>query len=566
MNRQKITATITLTLILALTITTYQTINLQNQLNTYQTKIDELTTQLNKIKHRYSGNPFTTALYPGQLQAENITGMHWYTYLSGVLQNRTDVIAYPSQPARFIVENVSGTVIWKDGTNGTVYATGATPAEATNIINWALGNLTAGRTWKEKVVLKGNFTVASRIDLVSYLTFVLDGKITLASGTDTDLIFASGKSYIDIIGGIFDHNGANQASGSTIYLSRCTNVTIDGATLQNGHTYNLRLYLVSDSVFINSVFDGAGNDNIYTYNTCNRNIFKNNKIINGGDMGIEGGYLYDSIIEANIVRDNADIGIKVAKPNNRIVNNYISGNSYGIDVLSGANQTIVSGNVVVENTVSGIYLDGAGDGCSVVGNIICSNGGHGIQIGSNRNYYTIADNVIMFNGYHGITAGNIGGVIKGNIIGNNNQANGTYHGIYMTGASSKLTVEGNYIFDNQDTPTQRYGVYSAFATLIAIIKNNFIEGNVDGAIGGSLDSCIIEDNYGFVTENSGTITFSGTSVSFTHGLAGTPTQVFASFNSTGYGGWSWTANSTHITITVANLGDYTVYWRAYYEP
>jgi len=72
--------------------------------------------------------------------------------------------------------------------------------------------------------------------------------------------------------------------------------------------------------------------------------------------------------------------------------------------------------------------------------------------------------------------------------------------------------------------------------------------------------------YDTLLNNRGVATFSGTSVSFAHGLAGTPTQVFASFNSTGYGDWSWTANSTHITITVANTGDYAVYWRAYYEP
>ena len=102
---------------------------------------------------------------------------------------------------------------------------------------------------------------------------------------------------------------------------------------------------------------------------------------------------------------------------------------------------------------------------------------------------------------------------------------------------------------------------------ISYIKNNIVSGNKDGAIRiGSGANYEIENNVGFVTKNVGTITFSGTSVTFTHGLAGTPTQVFASFNSTGYGGWSWSANSTHITITVANSGDYTVYWRAYYEP
>lgn len=39
---------------------------------------------------RYTGNPFGTELWPGQLQSENITGMHWYSYYGGELVNCTD--------------------------------------------------------------------------------------------------------------------------------------------------------------------------------------------------------------------------------------------------------------------------------------------------------------------------------------------------------------------------------------------------------------------------------------------------------------------------------------------
>jgi len=39
---------------------------------------------------RYTGNPFATELWPGQLQSENITGMHWYSYYGGELVNVTD--------------------------------------------------------------------------------------------------------------------------------------------------------------------------------------------------------------------------------------------------------------------------------------------------------------------------------------------------------------------------------------------------------------------------------------------------------------------------------------------
>lgn len=55
--------------------------------------------QLNNSGPRYTGNPFTTQLWPGQLQAENITGMHWYSYYGGELVNCTD--------------NVLGLVDWR---------------------------------------------------------------------------------------------------------------------------------------------------------------------------------------------------------------------------------------------------------------------------------------------------------------------------------------------------------------------------------------------------------------------------------------------------------------------
>jgi len=67
--------------------------------------------------------------------------------------------------------------------------------------------------------------------------------------------------------------------------------------------------------------------------------------------------------------------------------------------------------------------------------------------------------------------------------------------------------------------------------------------------------------------NSGTATISAsTTVTFAHDLVGTPTGVWASFSSTGYNGWTWTATSTEITITVGTSGTYTVYWKAEYKP
>lgn len=72
---------------------------------------------------------------------------------------------------------------------------------------------------------------------------------------------------------------------------------------------------------------------------------------------------------------------------------------------------------------------------------------------------------------------------------------------------------------------------------------------------------------GWVTENSGIATFSGTSVSFAHGMSSFPRLCFFSFNDTAINGTKWVATWTgsdylNITITVTPTGSYTVYWTA----
>ncbi|RLB79673.1 MAG: hypothetical protein DRH17_13420 [Deltaproteobacteria bacterium] len=118
-----------------------------------------------KLKMRYTGNPFTTELWSGQLQAENITGMHWYTYLSGVLQNRTDVLAYPEQTATFIIWNDTSTndVYAKNTTSGQIQyggawdAGGVDGANGTAVIQACANSLSSGGT----ILIKNSIDLGS---------------------------------------------------------------------------------------------------------------------------------------------------------------------------------------------------------------------------------------------------------------------------------------------------------------------------------------------------------------------------------------------------------------------
>jgi hypothetical protein len=137
----------------------------------------------------------------------------------------------------------------------------------------------------------------------------------------------------------------------------------------------------------------------------------------------------------------------------------------------------------------------------------------------------------------------------------------TYYGVNIKGHRNCVK---NCEFFNDDLGANT----TYYAIDIVSGTRNLIEGGlVDGLIRNLGDKTIFRDITNFVTENSGATTISAsTTVTFNHGLAGTPTGVWASFSSTAVTGWKWTATSTSVTITVTPSGTYTVYWYAEYKP
>ena len=100
-----------------------------------------------------------------------------------------------------------------------------------------------------------------------------------------------------------------------------------------------------------------------------------------------------------------------------------------------------------------------------------------------------------------------------------------------------------------------------------LINGVFMPTGASGRYNNVEPSFIIGDPR-YITENSGTATNStATTFVFNHGLAWTPTGVWASFNTTEITGWTWTATSTEITITVVGItANRTCYWTAEYKP
>jgi len=136
--------------------------------------------------------------------------------------------------------------------NGNVYAVnglyGTTPYKgsvAETVINDVLANgLTAGRTWKERVLLKGNFSLSGSIKISSYTILQIDGKLTMT--TDANMIENSdqtnGNVDIEIIGGVLDGNNRDVYIVTT---DKVTNFFMRNVKVINGK--NAALYLNGDT-------------------------------------------------------------------------------------------------------------------------------------------------------------------------------------------------------------------------------------------------------------------------------------------------------------------------------
>jgi len=112
-------------------------------------------------------------------------------------------------------------------------------ANATTVINAALASLTAGRTWKEVVVVIGNYTDLGIINVPSYITLIVQGYWLAQANLGTSFVVnvggGGGTDLIEICGGgTIDGNRLNQAAGdqSTIFMD----------TVLNCWVHHLRVY------------------------------------------------------------------------------------------------------------------------------------------------------------------------------------------------------------------------------------------------------------------------------------------------------------------------------------
>lgn len=443
-------------------------------------------------------------------------------------------------------------------TNGvTTYAqncnTGSIDYSGTNtvtVIESAFSALTAGRTWKETVVLVGSFTASSQIDIPSYTRLVIDGQITQAAGTTLTAVIknknagVSTDSNIEITGGIIDGNKDNGASAHGIQFDGVTNSTIHDITVKNaGAPAGRNIYIttansarVSQGIQLDNIFTtGASDSNIELGGTQNGSVSTSVKLVtltniistNAGERGIAFTNVHNSTLSGAVIyRTTNNRGLDVGYGS---TDNVFSNINIGYTKLSGLVVATSPGSVPADrNTFANVRIynasrmgvEASASNLAFTNLNIAYSGQYGIQC--TCNYTSITNSVIRNNGQ--------------------NTAN-TFDGLFLRNGRYD-TVTGIVATDDQTSKTQRYGILISNAaggsSLNNLIANNVVANNTQTAgISNSGTGTIIRNNIGYVTENKGTATINSgsTSAVVTHGLSYTP--------SAGECTVTWTENPTN---------------------
>lgn len=360
-------------------------------------------------------------------------------------------------------------LVYKDGTD-TVAVNGSTGKEdsrdtsAATVIQYALDNLTGGRTHKETVAFKGAFTIAAAIVIPSYTILDFNGaSLTLKDSAGFHMLQigdgTTGVTDVEIMHGVFDGNRANQsAEKNCIYAQDlCHRINIHDnyftgwygkAVTFNGGT---GVDVCTWASVCNNIFDDfepAVDSDGVEYNYVKHGVISGNLIKDAGDDAIDLGASDDICIIGNTIEDSFT-GIEVGISKATIIGNALNDiGSYGI-VLDGCQSTTVMGNYMFAVDLVGIRMLYA-RGCSVIGNTIwrASNSAH-----NTYNAIHIADKAANHSSHN---------VISGNV----NVADGGQKTKYMV-EEEDVNQDYNVISNNVDNGSATGNIHKQGANSIA---------------------------------------------------------------------------------------------------
>ena len=481
------------------------------------------------------------------------------------------------------------------------------------VIQSALNSLTPGRTWKEKVVLLGEFIVNTKLIIPSYTIFVFD-KIVASNNFPDDVIIttASAATNVEIINGEIDGdklnqnhdiNGINFVGGVTycrlhnVYVHDCykhgvfingSKVIVENCKFDNNGRSDLGVWAIgcggqpiTDSVFKNITGNGnsadllhiAGTSTIYNY----RNVIETVRSENNGGPAVDVSYSYYSTIKDVISRNepkalNAEPNAHYLKASDIVSINSTTASGLGAVRVIDSLEPQLTRITVINSAASGIDLRGCND-AKLLQFYIESASERGILLNLESRRTIISQGTISkCNGYGLYWYQPQRGTIRDVYFIENGQGGVEQSALVLDGgnlASLKTKIVGCVFIDAQTTKTQ----------LVGIEQINTASGNcwvelcefygINTPISLSGTTNYLRNNVGYTTENSGTasITGDGVTTTFTipHGLVSTPSYVNVLPKAGAPTPSSIDVDATNITLTFSTApatGTYYYWWEA----
>lgn len=412
-------------------------------------------------------------------------------FASSVRDSRTSINTFGRIKFRgYVVSNYNSTHYYAQ--NGDTGEYDWISSDAAITINYALNSLSTGRTWKEKVILNGNFTLNTYISVPSYTILKIQGRMSTSS-VSTSLIRVYGSAgshaqHVEIRGGsVILPSGTGWPAISLYYaddvliedveaegagavkLVRCNRIKIMRSRLIGIESSAILLMDTSNDVDVlyNFIAGTLGKrfQGILTQGAtgCTRILIQENEITSfGGDIGAHGIYVgisdtHDIRIIGNDFHDalpNSGNAIRFDGTRGLISLNTFHDltNAYSVALIGTClSYSVVNNVTVINNSVSdvirGFFIYANRNNVteiSIIANTISNASDFGILLLGEMGYYvhgvTVADNVISNCTNYGI---NLGTGTTNNTITNNSVTN--------SGISIIDYGVGNHVYNNTTT-------------------------------------------------------------------------------------------------------------------
>lgn len=396
----------------------------------------------------------------------------------------------------YIVEQMGATTTVYDHNGNVAHGPGVNNEAE---INWALANLTVGRTEMERVVVFGEFTINNPIVVPSFSFLDLTmAEIFLANTSNCKMIqnsdLVNGNTYIKILGGILNGNRANQAAGDGVYFVRVWHAWILDMTILNIYSRGIVIWYVDSNNskdiliqgnYLNNMIEGIRFDTAWSIRVIGNNI--------GEVIGSTGYGIREWSSKFSVIADNTL---------------YSTGGMYGI-FLDGGVETVIVGNSIQAFTKA-IYC--GGNAFTITGNHMDGHKSGGIQLASTAQNNTVTGNQI--NDPNGTSPGTQDGIVVSgdhniiacNVITQPIAAWRVRHGIYVTGeynviegntmvatGSDGINLTGasnNLVVGNRITDAGAYGIQLDAVSSYNSIENNYTDGSVTACLRINNANCI----------------------------------------------------------------------------